>query len=322
MLRFIASRRATVALLVIIGSIAACCSFLPPSQAETVFASNPLVIILSLFFLNILLGLILFFRQDLPRIWIHLIRFGLLIVLLGVFLGRCYGKRGYVQLYEGQQTGEFRGEEGALVAPGFCLRLDRFCVERYPGGEHEIGISAGDNGGLRAYPVTIGRWVGPEELRVLPVRYVPDFKITNGGKIISRSREPNNPALEVAVEAGGGTERGWLFARFPHFPPIGLSRTLRAGRVIFFDRHSENIKSYTSTVSILEGDKQVASGTVKVNHPFRFNGYKIYQSKYDPVGWQWSGFELVRDPGIPFVYCGFIFLALGFTLWIGLGKFD
>jgi hypothetical protein len=197
------------------------------------------------------------------------------------------------------------------------LRLDRFSVERYPEGNLEIGISAGSNGELRIYPVEIGRWTGPDELRVLPVRYVPDFKVSSEGTAISKSAAPNNPALEIEVKADGETERGWLFARFPCFPPLGLSHTLRAGRIIFFDRRSENIKSYRSEVTVFAGTEKPVSGVIEVNRPLRFGGYRIYQTKYDPVGWQWSGFELVRDPGLPFVYCGFILLALGFTIWVG-----
>lgn len=321
-LGYLASPALTVVLLVLIGVVAACGSFLPAARAGALFGSGTFAVIIAFLFLNILIGLITSSQRGSAEIRFILIRTGALLVLLGAFLGSFLGQRGYIQLYEGQKTGEFTTKDGPPLAPGFVLRLDRFSVERYPEGALELGISAGSDAGLRIYPAALGLWTGPEEMRVLPLRYLPDFKITADGDIISASPNPNNPALEVEVEAGGEKEKGWLFARFPHFPPVGLSRTLRAGRIVFFDRRSEKIKSYRSEVTILEDDSPAASGTVEVNRPFRFKGYRIYQSKYDPVGWQWSGLELVRDPGLPLVYCGFIFLAVGITLWVSMGRFD
>jgi len=317
-----ASNRATVVLLAVTAGISACAALLPPAHAPAVFGSRAFVILLGLLFLNILFGAAVSVRRGLRKPWLPIIRLGALLVLAGAFLGKYAGNRGGARLYEGQQIGEFAERDGGLLAPGFSLRLDRFSVERYPGEKLELGISAPGGNSLAAYPVTIGRWTGPEGMRVLPVRYLPDFKMSGSGEIASKSRDPNNPALEIEVMAGGERERGWVFARFPHFPPIGLSRTLRGGRIVFFDRGSERIKSYSSRVAVLEGGREAASGTVEVNRPLKFGGYRIYQSSYDPVGWQWSGLEIVRDPGLPLVYCGYILLALGMTLWVGLDDFE
>lgn len=172
---------------------------------------------------------------------------------------------------------------------------------------------------MELYRVRIGRWTGPEGLRVLPLRYIPDFKVAASGEIVERSASPNNPALEVEVRAGGETERGWLLARFPGFPPLGLSRTLRSGRIVFLDRGSERVQSYASEVTILRDGAPAAKGRIEVNRPLRIGGWKVYQSTYDRTGWQWSGLEFVRDPGVPFVYCGFALLALGVTLWTARG---
>lgn len=318
----LASNRATIALLAATAGVSACAAFCAPLCAEAVVGSAAFAALLGLLFLNLLLGTAASLRRARRRPWAPLIRIGALLVLAGAFLGKYAGGRGGARLYEGQQIGEFAERNGGLLTPGFSLRLDRFSVERHPGETLELGISAPDGDVLALYPVTIGRRTGPERMRVLPVRYLPDFKLLDSGEIVSKSRDPNNPALEIEVEAGGERERGWLFARFPHFPPIGLSRTLRGGRLIFFDRGSERIQSYSSRVTVLEGAREAASGTVEVNRPMKFGGYRIYQSSYDPVGWQWSGLEIVRDPGLPLVYCGYILLALGTTLWTGWGRFE
>ena len=49
-------------------------------------------------------------------------------------------------------------------------------------------------------------------------QFVPDFVIGEGGRVVSRSQEPRNPA--AYIEAWKGEERvfgGWVFAKFPDF---------------------------------------------------------------------------------------------------------
>lgn len=317
-----ASNRTTAALLSAAAAASAYGAFLPPARAGAVFRSPAFAVLLSLLFLNLLLATAAAARGFPERPWALLLRLGALFVLAGGALGALSGIRGGARLYEGQLTSEFMGRGGAPISPGFALRLDRFSVERRPGRKLELGISAIGTDGLSLYPAEIGRWTGPEGMRVLPLRYLPDFRMDASGKIASKGADPNNPALEVEVESGGDKERGWLFARFPHFPPVGLSRTLRGGRMVFYDRGSEQVSSYASRVTVLEGGREAASGTTRVNRPMAFRGYRIYQSSYDPVGWQWSGLEIVRDPGLGLVYAGYVLLALGATLWTARGGFD
>jgi cytochrome c biogenesis protein len=55
------------------------------------------------------------------------------------------------------------------------------------------------------------------ETSVRLAAFVPDF-VLNGDKIESRSDQPNNPAIQLAVESKqSGTTKVWLFPRFPEF---------------------------------------------------------------------------------------------------------
>ena len=51
--------------------------------------------------------------------------------------------------------------------------------------------------------------------------------------------------------------------------------------------------------------------TAAVNHPLKFNGYTFYQSGYNPNDPSWTSLEVVRDPGVPLVYGGFVSLICG-----------
>lgn len=73
------------------------------------------------------------------------------------------------------------------------------------------------------------------ETTVRLASFVPDF-VLNGDRIESRSDQPNNPAIELAVESKpSGTATVWLFPRFPEFshpdksPYAFQFRDLRAG---------------------------------------------------------------------------------------------
>jgi cytochrome c biogenesis protein ResB len=71
------------------------------------------------------------------------------------------------------------------------------------------------------------------------------------------------------------------------------------------------IKAFKATVQLFEGRKVVASKTVEVNEPLKYKGYTIYQSSYDKDHEQFSVFEIARDPGVPFVYLGFLIISVG-----------
>jgi cytochrome c biogenesis protein len=49
------------------------------------------------------------------------------------------------------------------------------------------------------------------------------------------------------------------------------------------------VKAWKSTVSILEGGREVRSGVVMVNHPLAHRGFRFYQSNY---GWDWQAPKL------------------------------
>jgi cytochrome c biogenesis protein len=59
---------------------------------------------------------------------------------------------------------------------------------------------------------------GPGASHVVVRRFVPDFVIGEGGRVVSRSEEPRNPAAQVEVWDGEARVfSGWVFARFPDF---------------------------------------------------------------------------------------------------------
>ena len=64
------------------------------------------------------------------------------------------------------------------------------------------------------------------------------------------------------------------------------------------------------TVAPREGGGEV-SGTVEVNKPLRYRGWKIYQHDYDAAEGRYSVLELVRDPWLWAVYAGIFMMLAG-----------
>ncbi len=76
-------------------------------------------------------------------------------------------------------------------------------------------------------------------------------------------------------------------------------------------KSGDNVRDYLSTVSVLETGRPVLTKKIEVNDPLEYRGYAFYQSDYRPEDPTFSGFQVVRDPGLWIVYLGFFVNVLG-----------
>lgn len=87
---------------------------------------------------------------------------------------------------------------------------------------------------------------------------------------------------------------------------------------IYLDDFS--VKDFRSKVAVIEPPsrgkpaQEILKETIEVNRPLRYKGYSFYQASYDQDNFKWTGLDVVKDPGVPFVWCGFILLNLGVIL--------
>ena len=72
------------------------------------------------------------------------------------------------------------------------------------------------------------------------------------------------------------------------------------------------VKQLSSTVTILEGAREIRRAVIEVNSPLVHRGVAIYQTAYarDKNGFWYCGFQFSRDPGEPLVWGGCIVLVL------------
>lgn len=263
---------------------------------------------------------------------------GLLLVLAGGTLRVLWGQKGLIQLHEGETAGQAESPNGPVILP-FTVRLAKFTLELHekpalPAGADRLQVLWAEKKLQCEFAVDlqVEHPVAPADapagaeppFKVSVLRYVPDFAIdASSGEVQSRSSEPNNPALLVSVTDGGSTNTQWVFARFPDFgnhggpegaaQPMPLKFRFKAAQAAASAMGPQTPKSFKSSLEVLENGAVVASRTVMVNAPFSYRGYVFYQANYDPNDLSWSALQVVKDPGVPVVYSGFILMMAGLT---------
>ena len=256
----------------------------------------------------------------------------LLLVLAGGVMRVIWGQKGMIQFHEGQVVNSAENSDGSMEFP-FSIRLTKFELEfhKTPGAAtDQLRVQwAGKN--LEAqFPVELNveHAVGTDPAFMVKVlRVVPDF-IVDGetGDVKSRSDMPNNPALQVMVTGGGATNTQWVFAHFPDFGSHGAGGKAMPLKFQYevvpssgMGMQGGAIKAFKSTIEVIENGVVVRTRTIAVNSPFSWGGFSFYQTSYNPDDLTWSALQVVRDPGIPVVYAGFILMMAGLTLVFCVG---
>jgi hypothetical protein len=267
----------------------------------------------------------------------------LLLVISGGVMRVLWGQKGMIGFHEGDTATQVSSTDGAFSLP-FTVRLLDFDLEFYAATSAPAAKVVGqllvqwpEKQLKAAFPITVGvahpltepgAPAGKAPAFTLTVlRYVPDFMLDGGkNEVKSRSDVPNNPAIQVSVCSASATNTQWVFARFPDFG--AHSGETGASPLSFrFDmpppaamgRGGPPIKAFKSTLELQEKGVTVLTKTIAVNSPLSYRGYTFYQTGYNPNDLTWSELQVVRDPGVPVVYTGFILMMIGLTIVFCVG---
>ncbi len=259
----------------------------------------------------------------------------ILLILGGAVVRGVWGEKGYIQMREGQTVAEYESETGARTLP-FALQLAKFEIvpDAKPAqsplreASSKLIVQWADERVEAEMPATVGtiqtvtrKGQAPSaenSFRIEVLKYIPDFAVdTETHEVTSRSSEPNNPAILVAVNGPDYRNHRWVFAKFPNFTiPQGDSAMKPSPlRFLYRDENATTsaataIKNFKSTLMVKQGDA-LSTRTVQVNQPLKIAGYRFYQTGYDPNDSSWTSLQVVRDPGVPLVYGGFALLIGG-----------
>ena len=230
--------------------------------------------------------------------WGHLgCHIGVVVVLVGGTVGRLSGRKAFLDLREGSSAASVLATEGGVetgerIPLGFAVRLDDFDVDRYRAETRVVAYRI-DGDSMRPFlslDAALGSgWskAGEDgtELRVLGTKgAAAELELRSKGSVTRRT-------------LGGSSKNAtWL--------PDGRT-------VLALERRAAEAKAYRSRLSILEGGKTVCTKTIEVNDPLSWRGWHFYQSSFREEDPTWSGIQVVRDPGFPIVFAGFLMIGLG-----------
>ena len=99
----------------------------------------------------------------------------------------------------------------------------------------------------------------------------------------------------------------------------GQAADLGGGLHAVLARKEDSDRDYLSEVSVIQDGRTLRTQTIEVNHPLRHGGFAIYQSDFNPRDETFSGFQVVRDPGLAVVYAGFVLCTVGVLVAFYLG---
>ena len=140
--------------------------------------------------------------------------------------------------------------------------------------------------------------------QVMVASYFPSFDFKK--EVIKKSDEVKSPAIFAEVEGPSGKVEDWIFSSNQY-----ATWYTDNNFALVYESTGESVKHFTSKLRIEEDGQTVAEKTIRVNDPLEYKGYVIYQSSYDPEAGEFSGLQIVKDPGIPIAYSGFGALCFG-----------
>lgn len=222
---------------------------------------------------------------------------GLLVVAVGIFLGAVYGKSLSCRVPE--------GEEADLTLAGFPfdLRVDRFAVEYYPGfqpKQYRTVLTVVENGReVYSKTITVNDPLRYRGVKVYQAGYgwVLEGTIEEGGQVRPyRVFDRNGLTLDKGGE---------LFAQMYFFPDYAVQED---GHPYLKTPLPANPKL---VYLVFRGLDLVTTGTLAPGEEVALKeGLVLSFTRYR----YFSGLQVKRDPGLPFVWSGFVMVLLGFAL--------
>ena len=233
----------------------------------------------------------------------YVVHLALLCILAGALMGRWWGLEGQLNLVEGESAQSFQSADGPRPLD-FQVRLDRFQVTYYPNSpmvqEFRSDLT----------------FQNPGEPPVQAVCRVNE-PVTFGGLTFYQSRWEKSVRFRVE-EGGSGQELEVVVNRVVELPE-------GRGRFKVLDFEENLVRRMGERVVELGPWAQVVYLPPGADHPLLLQILKNYPERFPQPGPHrfvllgrgsklLSGLQVKHDPGVPWVYFGFVLLLPGFYL--------
>ncbi|MBR2978717.1 MAG: cytochrome c biogenesis protein ResB [Myxococcaceae bacterium] len=126
----------------------------------------------------------------------------------------------------------------------------------------------------------------------------------------SRSSQMRSPAVRLAIDEGARRDEALLVAENRD------AVRLDGGDALALELGGDDITDFQSQLDIVDEKGVRHSRLLKVNAPIEVNGWRLYQSRFDPEDADFAGLEAIRDRGVFIVFWGFALLLIGVVLLV------
>ncbi len=229
--------------------------------------------------------------KGLPR-YVLLIHGGVILVLAGAVVSSC-GFVATVNIYEGTGVNEaYRWDKNADMPLGMELTVKKIYTEYYP------------------VTVKIGVLKGSEKFTLFTLNTGESFKLGDY-TVRADNLDPAQQNLHLSVsrqEQLVGTADTSGARELPADFPYDFRLVAFKNRVL---------KRTWVDLQLSKDSRTIAEGSSEVNRPFQWGGLDFFhiQTERDRSGRAYAGIQIVRDPGRPFVFSGFVIVGLGASLF-------
>lgn len=278
-----ASTECAVALFIAIALVAIPGTF---TESRAIYGSPFFLALLAAFALNLTLCTVRRWKQLSAGVLV--LHCGVLATLAGCIL-TSFGYVATVNVYEGTTVDQvYNWDLQRDVNFGASLGVRKINFEYWP------------------VPVKVGVLRGQEKEELYVTKTGESF-IHRGYRIQVEGLEPSGDSLTLAVyqqdrKIGSCTTAGYrdLPADFPY-------------SFVLVAYQTPHLKRQWVDLAVLRDGREAATGTAEVNSPFRWEGLYLYNTQVgrDQGGNYFAGIQIVRDPGRPLVFAGFLVMGAG-----------
>jgi cytochrome c biogenesis protein ResB len=288
-------------------------ALLPAEQQPLIYANLWFYALLGCFALNLTVCCLCRIFGKRAKAGSIITHVAVLVILAGSLVSVLLGFRGHLELEEGQIRDSFTDNAGVERKLPFRLLLEDFSLQWYEQVQKgfPVRVRVEDSGFKGSFLAQKGKEypLAQTGYSFSIGEYLPDFVFDQDHKALSRSNQPLNPALLIHIKTPASSEDRWLFSLHPDIE-MAKDTNIR----FRFDLEPQ-IKEFRSKVAVIDDLRKAAfTRYIKVNIPLEYRGYSFYQARYDSQTLQWTGLDVVHDPGVGIVFLGFILLNLGIVM--------
>lgn len=258
-------------------------------EKRAIYSSPPFLILLGLLGLNLVLCTVRRLKTlSKPVLILH---GGVILTLIGCIVSS-FGFVATVNVYEGAMVDQvYRWDQEKDLPLGVELTVKRINKEYYP------------------IPVKVGVLTGKEKTGLFTLRTGESFELNNYRIKVDALEFPSeNLKLSIYQQDRfvGSCDTSGVRNLPPEFP--------HEFKLVAFQNPS--LKRLWVDLMLSRSSEKIAEGTAEVNSPFQWEGLYFFNTQIDrdPKGVAFAGIQIVRDPGRPYVFSGFVMMCVGAVL--------